>query len=79
MGGCVFAMEEELQQQPLTEHLADLRRCLIAILIAVGVGFAICYNFSEKLGDFFFRPLHKVLPAGSSLIFTSYQEGFFFI
>jgi sec-independent protein translocase protein TatC len=32
----------------------------------------------QPLADWFLRPLIKVLPAGKSLIFTSYQEGFFF-
>ncbi len=69
---------EELPQQPLTEHLADLRRCLIASLAAVGVGFALCYGVAQRLADFFFAPLKQVLPPGSTLIFTAYQEGFFF-
>ncbi len=70
---------EELPQQPLTEHLADLRRCLVVSLAAVGVGFALSYGKAEWLADFFFRPLKAVLPPGSTLIFTAYQEGFFFI
>lgn len=70
---------EELQSQSLTEHLADLRSCLVAVLAATAAGFAVCYPFAEELGEFIFRPLKEVLPPGSSLIFTSYQEGFFFI
>ncbi len=69
---------EELPQQPLTEHLADLRRCLLVSLAAVTAGFALSYGKAEWLADFFFRPLRDALPAGSTLIFTAYQEGFFF-
>lgn len=70
---------EELQSQSLTEHLRDLRSCLVAVLAAVAAGFAACYPFAEPLGEILFRPLKEVLPPGSTLIFTSYQEGFFFI
>lgn len=70
---------DDLQQQALTEHLRDLRRCLIISLVAVGAGFTLSYSFIEKIGAWFFKPLFSVLPDKSSLIFTSYQEAFFFI
>ena len=72
-------MSETFQQQPLTEHLSDLRRALVRSLIAVGFCFAFTYSFSQPLGQWFFAPLFAVLPPESTLIFTSYQEGFFFI
>ncbi len=70
---------EEFEQQSLVEHLADLRRCLIGILIAAAVGFVVSYAFVDTLGDWLLKPLRQVLPAKTTLIFTSYQEGFFFI
>ena len=70
---------DDLQQQSLTEHLAELRQCLIVSLIAVGVGFGVSYSFIKEIGAWFLKPLFDVLPAGSSLVFTSYQEAFFFI
>ncbi len=72
-------MSETFQQQPLTEHLGDLRRALVRSMIAVGLCFAFTYSFSRPIGQWFFAPLFAVLPPESSLIFTSYQEGFFFI
>jgi Sec-independent protein secretion pathway component TatC len=69
---------EEFEQQSLVEHLADLRRCLIGILIAAGLGFVVSYAFVDTLGDWLLKPLRQVLPANTTLIFTSYQEGFFF-
>jgi len=71
--------QEEFNPQTLTDHLRDLRSCLIVSLVAVVVGFAGSYGFIESIGAWFFKPLTDVLPEGSSLIFTSYQEGFFFI
>ncbi len=70
---------EDFNKQPLTEHLAELRDCLIVSLVAVGIGFAASYYFIQQIGYWFFKPLFDVLPESSSLIFTSYQEAFFFI
>lgn len=71
--------EEQFNAQSLTDHLSDLRSCLIISLAAIVVGFAGAYSYVETIGVWFFKPLTDVLPQGSSLIFTSYQEGFFFI
>ena len=71
--------QEQFDQQTLTEHLAELRSCLLITLAAVAVGFTVAYSVIQPLADWFLRPLIKVLPEGKSLIFTSYQEGFFFI
>ncbi len=70
---------EQFNPQSLTDHLRDLRSCLIVSLVAIVAGFAGSYGFAEAIGVWFFKPLTDVLPEGSSLIFTSYQEGFFFI
>lgn len=70
---------EEFEKQHLTEHLAELRHCLIVSLLAVVAGFCVSYYFIQDIGYWFFKPLFEVLPAESSLIFTSYQEAFFFI
>lgn len=71
--------DEQFNPQTLTDHLRDLRSCLVISMGAIVVGFAGSYGFIESIGVWFFKPLTDVLPEGSSLIFTSYQEGFFFI
>lgn len=71
-------MEHSHTEQTLREHLAELRSCLVVSFAAVAVGFVITYMYARELGAFLFRPLARVLPADSHLIFTSYQEGFFF-
>ena len=68
-----------LKKQALTEHLRELRSCLIFSLIAAFIGFCLSYSVITPIGTWFFKPLVEVLPKGTSLIFTSYQEGFFFI
>jgi sec-independent protein translocase protein TatC len=68
----------QFENQALTEHLRELRSCLIVAFIAVFIGFCVSYAFIRPIGSWFFRPLTEVLPQDTSLIFTSYQEGFFF-
>lgn len=70
---------EDFKKQMLTEHLLDLRSCLISSFIAAGIGFAVSYAFIKDIGNWFFKPLYEVMPDQTSLIFTSYQEAFFFI
>jgi len=70
---------ENLPDQPLVEHLRELRSCLMVSFAAVMAAAIVSYVFIEEVGHWLFRPLVGVLPAGTSLIFTSYQEGFFFI
>ena len=69
----------QFNKQSLTDHLAELRSCLIIAFGAVFAGFALAYGFIRPIADWFFRPLVQVLPEDKSLIFISYQEGFFFI
>jgi len=70
---------DSLDSQTLTEHLAELRSCLLITMAAVAGGFALAYYFIRPIADWFFRPLVQVLPEDKTLIFISYQEGFFFI
>ena len=71
--------QHEFEDQSLTDHLRELRSCLIISFVAVFAGFCLSYAFIRPIGSYFFRPLVEVLPKDTSLIFTSYQEGFFFI
>ena len=72
-------MQEEFNKQSLTEHLRELRSCIIYSLAAVMAGFGLSYSVIRPISDWFFLPLIKVLPESKTLVFTSYQEGFFFI
>ncbi len=69
---------QQFESQALTDHLRELRSCLIKSFLVIILGFAVAYSFIQTIGAWFFKPLIDVLPDGSSLIFTSYQEGFFF-
>ncbi len=65
------------EKLPFTAHLEELRERLIKSLIAVGVGFAISYFFSQDLFRVLMDPLLKTLPPDSNLIFTGLTEAFF--
>lgn len=62
---------------PLTAHLQELRKRLILSFVAIGLGFLLCYAYSQTLFDLLAAPLLKVMPAGGSLIFTGVAEAFF--
>ncbi|MBW2039305.1 MAG: twin-arginine translocase subunit TatC [Deltaproteobacteria bacterium] len=68
-------MEEK--KQTFIEHLEELRKRLIISLIAVGIGFGICYIFSKEIFQLLMIPLKKTLPTGASMIYTSLPEAFF--
>jgi len=65
------------QKMPLTAHLEELRRRLIASFIALAVGFGISYGFKERLFLFLSRPLEDHLPEGSKLQYIGIPEAFF--
>jgi sec-independent protein translocase protein TatC len=64
-------------KMPFLSHLEELRRRLIACAIAVGVGFAVCYAFSERLYRILVSPLIEIMPEGEGVIFTSLLAPFF--
>jgi len=64
------------EKMPLTAHLAELRKRLIVSLIAMAVGFGVCYAFKEKLFKLLARPLESYLPEGSVLQYIGIPEAF---
>ncbi len=65
------------EKQTFIEHLEDLRKRLIISLIAIGIGFIVCYLFSREIFQFLMMPLEKALPRGATMIFTTPAEAFF--
>jgi sec-independent protein translocase protein TatC len=61
----------------LTEHLMELRKRLVRSIIALLVGFGVCYYFKDYIFDIVTRPLTQVLPKSSYLIYTGMTEAFF--
>jgi len=61
-----------------TEHLEELRWCLIKSLAAVVSAFLLCFQFSDRIVAFMIAPLMGTLQPGQGLIGTGVAEAFFF-
>lgn len=61
----------------LTEHLEELRWCLLRSVIAILLGSTVCYFFSNAIFAFMVAPLREYLQPGQGLIGTSVTEAFF--
>ncbi|HUF57398.1 MAG TPA: twin-arginine translocase subunit TatC [Thermohalobaculum sp.] len=70
----------EESSAPLIDHLIELRSRLIHALIALGIGFVVCWIFAEEIYTILTLPLVDALEdRGQSpqLIFTALHEAFF--
>jgi sec-independent protein translocase protein TatC len=61
----------------LTEHLEDLRWCLLKSVFAIIACSVICYIISDTIFSFMVAPLRQSLQPGQNLIGTSITEAFF--
>jgi len=68
---------ENDRQQPLIEHLIELRSRLMRMLLAVALVFASLFSFSNEIYSFVSRPLQALLPENSSMIATDVASPFF--
>lgn len=69
--------ENSDKEQPLTEHLLELRSRLLKSLAAVFVVFLSLVFFSNDIYTFFAQPIQALLPAGTSMIATDVASPFF--
>lgn len=64
-------------QQTLVEHLAELRDRLIKCLFFIGIGFFLCWTFSEQIFDFMRGPIAPYLKSSTGgLVFTAPMDKF---
>jgi sec-independent protein translocase protein TatC len=64
-------------RQTFIEHLEELRKRFVISLVAVAIGFGVCYYFSQDIFRLLMMPLYKALPPGTTMIFTTPAEAFF--
>ncbi len=65
-------------KMPLVVHLKELRKRLVAAVIAVAVAFIVTYSFSEELYALLAAPILAALPADNEfLAFTGVIEPFY--
>jgi sec-independent protein translocase protein TatC len=75
-----MAMTEQppLPQQPLIEHLIELRKRLIICILSFLVATVVCYEFAANIYSFLVQPLADAFadPSHRRLIFTGLTEAF---
>ena len=69
--------ENNDKEQPLTEHLLELRSRLLKSLVAVLIIFLSLVFFSNDIYTFFAQPIQALLPEGTSMIATDVASPFF--
>jgi sec-independent protein translocase protein TatC len=69
--------ETDLPKMSFLDHLEELRKRLIVVIIAIGVAFLACWNFADKIYAWVQAPLTKYLPPGDQkLAYTRLTEPF---
>ena len=65
------------EEKPITQHLEDLRKCLIRSLLALVVGAALTFNYIGPVMEFLEEPLLQALPPDRMhLYFTGIADKF---
>lgn len=69
-------MSESLEQQPLTNHLVELRKRLLWSLMVLVIASGLCYVFVQDIYGLLVRPL-ATQDGAQRLIYTGLTEAFF--
>ena len=70
-------MRDEVDNQSLVDHLTELRTRLVWAIVAVFVGFLVCWAFSDLLFDIVRRPIAPYLKSTTGgLVFTAPMDKF---
>jgi len=71
--------EIEASKAPLLEHLVELRKRIVYSVLALGVGFVICFAFADPIYNFLTAPLAHAFAGQPNrhLIYTQLYEKFF--
>ncbi len=63
--------------EELRPHLVELRKRLFICVVALIIGFFVCFAFWKPILHFICIPLNNALPEGSEIMFYKPQENFF--
>lgn len=71
--------EIEASKAPLLSHLVELRKRIIYSLLALAVGFVICFAFSKEIYAFLTEPMARAMAGHPNhrMIYTAVYETFF--
>ncbi len=67
---------EELSRMTILEHLEELRKRIMWSIVAVIVGFLVCWYWAQPLFAWMALPITQFLPAGEKLAFTGLVDPF---
>jgi sec-independent protein translocase protein TatC len=67
---------EELPRMTLIQHLEELRNRILRSLLALAVGFGVCFFFAKPIFRFLQRPILDYLPEGKKLVFLKVTDPF---
>jgi sec-independent protein translocase protein TatC len=67
---------DEMQSQSFIEHLIDLKKCVVNILIIIVLGFCACVYFSEQIFEYIRAPILPYLGTVGGLVFTAPVDKF---
>jgi sec-independent protein translocase protein TatC len=68
--------EEESGKMSFLDHLDELRKRLVRIVIYLGIGFVVSFFFVRQIYHFLSIPILKVLPEGVKLAYTNPTDVF---
>ncbi len=68
--------KENLEEQPMVQHLIELRSRLLRCFLAVLVVFLSLVSFANNIYEFVAQPLQSLLPEGSHMIATEVASPF---
>jgi sec-independent protein translocase protein TatC len=68
--------ESESGKMSFLEHLDELRKRLVHVVLYVSVGFLVCIFFAKPIYDFLALPITRTLPKGVKLVFTKPTDPF---
>jgi len=58
------------------EHLDELRKRIVVALASILVGCLVAFTFIQRIYDFVMGPLNRLLPKGSTFVYTEPTEAF---
>ncbi|NBT59473.1 preprotein translocase subunit TatC, partial [bacterium] len=70
--------KEPVRVQSFVEHLGDLRKVLFRSILAVGLGFLICFQYADRILFFLKAPILRELPQNhQQLYYFGLMEQFY--
>jgi sec-independent protein translocase protein TatC len=68
--------ETESGKMSFLEHLDELRKRLVHVVVYLSVGFLVSIFFAKPIYDFLAAPMTRALPPGTKLVFTKPTDPF---